>query len=70
VVILNGPPADALKVRLEGKEASVGGDLSFDVPWSQVVDARLGQLAPMRGRASAIEALIEYLTREQKWGTP
>jgi CRISPR-associated protein Cmr1 len=70
IVILDGPLPHGFKLRVEGKNAAVGGNLSHDLSSNQVVDPRLGRLAPMRGQASAINALIEYLTKEQKWRMP
>jgi CRISPR-associated protein Cmr1 len=69
IVILDQPLPAGFKVRVEGRNAAIGGALSYDVPLNQVVDAGLGVLTPMRGRASAIDALLEFLTNEQKWRT-
>jgi CRISPR-associated protein Cmr1 len=67
VLILDQPLPDGFKLRVEGKNAVVGGNLSHDMPLSRVVDTSLGRLAPMRGQANAIDALIKYLTEERKW---
>ena len=67
VVILDIPLPDLFKVRVEGKNAVLGGHLSHDAPLNQIVDPRLGGLTPMRGQANALDALIDYLTKGQKW---
>jgi CRISPR-associated protein Cmr1 len=92
VVILDQPLPPGFAVRVEGKNATIRGNLSHDVPLNQILDpspgllgqqasrtgspdapvnqivaSRLANLIPMRGQANAIEALVEYLTKEQKW---
>jgi CRISPR-associated protein Cmr1 len=70
VVIFGEPLPAGFKVRVEGRNAAIGGNLTHDVPSNQIVDARLGKLIPMRGQACAIAALIEFLTKDHKWRTP
>lgn len=66
VVVLNQPIPEGFQVRLEGKQALAGGaDLSRDLPIKHIVGAALGELRPMRGKPSALEALVEFLTKER-----
>jgi CRISPR-associated protein Cmr1 len=67
VAILDEDLPAGFKIRVEGKNAAIGGNLSHDLLSNQIVDPGLRELVPMRGQASAIEALAEYLTKEQKW---
>lgn len=63
VIILPQHLPDGFKIRLEGKQAHSGGaDLSQDLSIDRVVHASLGNLQPMRGRPSALEAFVEFLT--------
>jgi CRISPR-associated protein Cmr1 len=65
VIVLDQSLAGGFQVRLEGKHALAGGaDLSCDLPFRRVVGASLGDLRPMRGRSSALEALTDFLTSQ------
>ncbi len=61
VIILNQWLPEAMQVRIEGHNALLTGDLVKDLPLNRVVDASLGDITPMRGKANAIEALIDFL---------
>lgn len=63
IVILHRPLPNVLRLRLIGKHArNDGTDLSFDLSSDRIAEPALGQLRPMRGKASALEALCDYLT--------
>lgn len=61
IIILDQCLPEAMQVRVEGKNASLTGNLVYDLPLTRVVDASLGRITPMRGKSSAIESLIEFL---------
>jgi hypothetical protein len=67
ILILDQSLPNGFQLRVEGKNAALGGNLSHDVTAHQIVDTGLGQLAPMRGQTNAIDALIRYLTEERNW---
>jgi len=63
VIILKQHIPNGLRVRLTGRRARANGsDLSCDMSPQHVVNPSLGALAPMRGHASALDALCEFLT--------
>lgn len=63
IIILHQQLSNDLRVRLTGRRArSDGTDLSFDLSFDRIVGPALGELRPMRGKASALEALWDYLT--------
>jgi CRISPR-associated protein Cmr1 len=65
VVVFAAAHLTDLQGRLIGKSAMAGGaNLSVDVPGDQIRDPRLGRLRPMRGQASALDALMKYLVGE------
>lgn len=61
VVILKQELPEGFQIRLEGRHAALSGNLSYDLPLTSVINNPLGALAPMRGKASAIDALIKFL---------
>lgn len=62
VVILDRHTPHGLQFRLEGKKAKAGGgDVSHDVSMDRVVNPSLGILRPLRGKPSAVDALVDYL---------
>jgi CRISPR-associated protein Cmr1 len=61
IIILDQRLPETMQVRLEGRNASLTGNLVHDLPLSCAVDASLGAITPMRKKASAIEALIDFL---------
>jgi len=62
-IILASPELNTLRVRLVGERSMAGGGtVSRDIPHRQVADPSLGIITPMRGKASALEALMEFLT--------
>lgn len=67
IVILDAPLSNRCKLRLEGANARVGGNLCHDMDARSFNDSQLGQLHPMRGQANAIDALIEHLTKGLMW---
>ena len=67
MIVLAHPLPPGFRVRVEGKNAALGGNLSRDLQPDQIADARLGGLTPMRRQANAVDALIEFLTKEQNW---
>ena len=63
IIILHQQRPNDLRVRLTGRRArSDGTDLSVDLPSDCIVGPALGKLRPMRGKASALDALRDYLT--------
>jgi len=63
-IFLAFPALDTLQVRLVGERSLASGEaVARDIPHRQIVDPSLGILKPMRGKASAIEALMEFLTK-------
>jgi hypothetical protein len=63
IIILHQQLANDLRLRLFGRGArSDGTELSFDLSSDRIVGPALGQLRPMRGKASALDALRDYLT--------
>ena len=62
VIVFNAPHLDNLHARLVGKNSMAGGGpVEHDVAHGRIVDPSLAQIAPLRGRSSALEALIDYL---------
>jgi len=62
-IIFASPELNTLRVRLVGERSMAGGGtVSRDIPHRQVADPSLGIITPMRGKASALEALMEFLT--------
>lgn len=62
IVILHQQLPNDLRARLTGRRArSDGTDLSFDLPFDRIVGSALGRLRPMRGKASALDALHDLL---------
>lgn len=62
VIILKQNLPTSLCVQLVGKLARADGkDLSHDLPPESIVSPSLGVLRPMRGHASALEALRDFL---------
>lgn len=62
IIILHPQLSNDLRVRLTGRRArSDGTDLSFDLSFDRIVGPALGKLRPMRGKASALDALCDYL---------
>lgn len=66
VIVLDQPiPASLRGVSLRGKGARAGGaDLCDNLSLDRVFSASFGELRPLRGRASALEALVEFLVKE------
>lgn len=63
VIVLDQRWPAGLMFRLEGKNAKAGGgDISLEIPMDQVVSQSLGVLRPMRGKSSAIAALMTFLS--------
>lgn len=63
VIILDQRSSKGLQFRLEGKKARAGGgDISHDIAVDQVVNPSLGVLRPMRGKSSAVDALVDFLS--------
>lgn len=60
IIILNQRLPERMQVRLEGRNASLTGNLVHDLPLTRVIDAALGKITPMRGKANAIEAFIAF----------
>lgn len=66
VVILNRQLPNDLRMRLTGRCArSDGSDLKVDLSYDQIVKPSLGKLRPMRDKASALDALRDYLTNKR-----
>ncbi|HTW51370.1 MAG TPA: type III-B CRISPR module RAMP protein Cmr1 [Stellaceae bacterium] len=62
VIILHEQLPNDLLLRLTGRRArSDGTDLSFNLPFDRIVASALGKLRPMRGKASALDALHDLL---------
>jgi CRISPR-associated protein Cmr1 len=61
IIILDSCLPKSMQVRVEGRNASLTGDLVHDLPLNRVIDPSLGAIEPMRGKSSAIEALIDFL---------
>jgi CRISPR-associated protein Cmr1 len=61
ILVFDQTLPQGMAFRVEGKGALVAGDLSHDLSMSKVVDPSLRLLSPMRGKASALEALVEYI---------
>lgn len=61
IIVLKLPLPNGMGVRVEGRNASLTGNLSHDLPLNRVIDSSLGAITPMRGMASAIDALISFL---------
>lgn len=63
VVILNRRIPNGLHARLVGERARADGtDLSFNLSPNEVESSSLAVLRPMRGKASVLDALCDYLT--------
>jgi hypothetical protein len=69
VIILNQSIPEELRgVCLRGKGAKSGGaDSCSEFPIDHVVRASFGEFRPMRGKASALEALVEFLEKEKEY---
>lgn len=68
VIILDLPWPNEIKVRLKGKRSKANGsDLSEDLSLDRVTGDQLRQLRPMRGQATALEALVTYLKDDLKY---
>ncbi len=62
VMILKQTIADGLRLRIVGKRARADGtDLSHDLSLERVINPSLAVLRPMRGHASALDALCDFL---------
>ncbi len=65
VIIFDAPWLSSLEARLVGEQSMAGGGaVACDIPKSQIVNPGLGSLHPLRGRSSALEALVAYLVGE------
>jgi CRISPR-associated protein Cmr1 len=65
IIILHQQLPNDLRVRLTGRRArSDGTDLSVDLAFDRIVGPALGKLRPMRGKASALDALYVYLNEK------
>jgi hypothetical protein len=63
-IFLESPELNALRARLIGERSMAGGGaVARDIAHTNIADPSLAILKPMRGQASAIEALTEFLTR-------
>jgi CRISPR type III-B/RAMP module RAMP protein Cmr1 len=68
-IVLATPELESLQVGLVGQKSMAGGNpVSQNVPHQQIVHPSLGAITPMRGKASAIDALIEFLTKSSGFG--
>ena len=54
-----------MQFRLEGKNAFFDGK-SFDLSLDKVVHGTLGEIKPMRGKSNAIDALIDFLSDQNR----
>lgn len=65
IIILPHELPEGITFRLEGKRSrSNGTDVAYDLSAQKVYDPSLSGLKVMRGKASAIEALVDYVKRE------
>jgi CRISPR-associated protein Cmr1 len=68
IVIFKAPHLASLEARIVGEHSMAGGGaVSVDVRHAQIADKGLGGIEPLRWKASAIDALIHYLTRAARF---
>lgn len=64
VIVFSPAHLAELQARLVGERSMAGGGaVSQDIPHAQIEGPSLGVALPMRGQTSALEALMDYLTR-------
>jgi len=68
IIVFKAPHLAALEARIVGERSMAGGgNVSVDIPHAQIADRGLAGIEPLRWKASAIEALINYLTSVAKF---
>ncbi len=64
ILVFDAPHLDTLQARVVGEKSMAGGGVvSQNISHNQISDPSLGRIVPMRGKASALEALVDYLTK-------
>lgn len=66
IIILNQSLPEGMQLCVEGRNAFLNGKSFEDLSLDKVVHGSLGKIEPMRGRSNAIDALIDFLSDQNR----